>query len=88
MLFYGHRYILCRNPEEATKDEAALEAILSNLRVTIKRYGSKALVKNRDYARFVKIQKGAVSINTAAVEADRCFDGKFVLRTNIRLSSA
>jgi transposase len=46
------------------------------------------LVKNRGYARFVKIRKGAVSINTEAVEADRRFDGKFVLRTNTGLSPA
>ena len=45
-------------------------------------------MKNRGYARFVKIRKGSVSINTAAVEADRHFDGKFVLRTNTRLSPA
>jgi hypothetical protein len=88
VLFDGRRYIVCRNPEEAKKDEVAREAILDKLKDTIERHGPKALVKNRGYARFVKIRKGAVSINTAAVEADRRFDGKFVLRTNTRLSPA
>ena len=88
VLFDGRRYIVCRNPEEAKKDEAARETILAKLVDTIERQGAKALVKNRGYARFVKIRKGAVSINTAAVEADRRFDGKFVLRTNTRLSPA
>jgi hypothetical protein len=88
VLFDGRRYIVCRNPEEAKKDEAAREAILAKLKYTIERHGPKALVKNRGYARFVKIRKGSVSINTAAVEADRCFDGKFVLRTNTKLSPA
>ena len=88
VLFDGRRYIVCRNPEEAKKDAVAREAILDKLKDTIERHGPKALVKNRGYARFVKIRKGAVSINTAAVEADRRFDGKFVLRTNTRLSPA
>ena len=88
VLFDGRRYLVCRNPEEAKKDEAAREAILAKLIDTIERKGAKVLVKNRGYARFLKIRKGAVSINTAAVEADRRFDGKFVLRTNTRLSPA
>ena len=88
VLFDGRRYIVCRNPEEAKKDEAAREAILAKLKDTLERQGPKALVKNRGYARFVKIRKGAVSINTAAVEADRRFDGKFVLRTNTKMSPA
>ncbi|MEJ5312406.1 MAG: IS1634 family transposase [Anaerolineae bacterium] len=88
VLFDGRRYIVCRNPEEAKNDEAAREAILDKLKDTIERHGPKALVKNRGYARFVRIRKGAVSINTDAVEADRRFDGKFMLRTNPRLSPA
>ena len=88
VLFDGRRYIVCRNPEEAKKDELAREAIVAKLIDTLERNGPKALVKNRGYARFVKIRKGGVSINTAAVEADRRFDGKFVLRTNTKLSPA
>ena len=88
VLFDGRRYIVCRNPEEAEKDEAAREAIIAKLKDTIERHGPKALVKNRGYARFVKIRKGGVSINTAAVDADRRFDGKFVLRTNTKMSAA
>ena len=86
VLFDSRRYIVCRNPEEAKRDAAAREAIIAKLKDTIERHGPKALVKNRGYARFLKIRKGGVSINTAAVEADRRFDGKFVLRTNTRMS--
>lgn len=88
VLFDGRRYIVCRNPEEAKKDEATRQAIIAKLKDTIERHGPKALVKNRGYARFLKIRKGAVSINTAAVEVDRRFDGKFVLRTNTRMSAS
>ena len=86
VLFDGRRYIVCRNPEEAKKDEAAREAIIAKLKDIIERHGPKALVKNRGYARFVKIRKGGISINAAAVKADRHFDGKFVLRTNTKMS--
>lgn len=88
VLFDGRRYIVCRNPEEAKKDAAAREAIIAKLKDTIERHGPKALVKNRGYARFLKIRKDGVSINTAAVEADQRFDGKFVLRTNTSMSAA
>jgi len=88
VLFDGRRYIVCRNPDEAKKDEATREAIIAKLKDTIEHHGPKAFVKNRGYARFLKIRKGGISINTAAVEADRRFDGKFVLRTNTEMSPA
>jgi hypothetical protein len=88
VLFDGRRYIVCRNPEEAKKDAAARGAIIGKLKDTIEHHGPKALVKNRGYARFLKIRKDGVSINTAAVEADQRFDGKFVLRTNTSMSAA
>jgi transposase len=61
---------------------------LSKLKESSERHGLKALVKNRGYARFVKIRKEAVSIKSEAVEADRRVDGKFVLRTNTKVSPA
>lgn len=37
---------------------------------------------NRGFARFLTLDKGAVAIDAAAIEADARFDGIFVLRTN------
>jgi hypothetical protein len=79
------RYIICLNEEEAEKDAAAREAILERLRRLLEQRGAKALVGNRGFARFVKMQKGSVRIDEEAVEQDQRFDGKFVLTTNTEL---
>jgi transposase len=83
-----NRYVVCLNPEEATKDAATRDAILNKLEDIISRKGPKAVVSNKGYARFLKVRKGGVTINQEAVEADRRFDGKFVLRTNTDLSAS
>ena len=79
------RYIVCLNEEEAEKDAAAREAILERLRKVLEQRGAKALVGNRGFARFVKMQKGSVRIDEQAVQQDARFDGKFVLTTNTEL---
>ena len=83
-----NRYVVCLNPEEATKDAATRDAILSKLEDLISRKGAKAVVGNKGYARFLKVRKGGVTINQQAVDADRRFDGKFVLRTNTDLPAS
>lgn len=82
------RYIVCRNPLEARKDQAARECLVSKLERVIAQQGPKALVGNRGYARFLKMDKQSVSINRRAVEADARLDGKFVLTTNTDLPPA
>jgi len=81
------RYVVCRNPEEARKDEQAREAILLKLGEALEK-GAKKLVGNTGYRRFLKVERGAVRIDQAAVEADARLDGKFVLRTNTELLAA
>jgi len=80
----GRRYVVCRNPEEAKKDAAAREAILTKLEATL-HHGPKAVIGNKGFARFVRVAQGSVTINRAAVAADARLDGKFVLRTNTTL---
>lgn len=84
----GRRYVVCRNPIEQRKDEAAREAILAKLESTLREKGPKAVIGNRGFARFVKVARGAVTINEAAVVADARLDGKFVLQTNTALEAA
>ncbi len=79
------RYVVCRNPSQAVKDKADREAMIEKLTKTLAQNGPKALVGNRGYARFLKVDKESVSINPQAVEADARLDGKFVLTTNTDL---
>jgi hypothetical protein len=81
------RYIVCRNPVEAKKDAAARERIIGKLEAVLT-HGPKAVLGNRGFARFVRVQKGAVSLDPAAIEQDARLDGKFVLRTNTTLDPA
>lgn len=81
------RYIVCLNEEEARKDAAAREAILERLRRKIEQEGPKSLVGNKGFARYVKVQKGSVTIDNEAIKRETRFDGKFVLTTNTDLSA-
>lgn len=87
VLVDGRRYIVCRNPVEAKKDAAARARILVKLEAALA-HGPKAVLGNRGFARFVRVQKGAVTLDRAAIERDARLDGKFVLRTNTALDPA
>ena len=81
------RYIICLNPQEAAKDAAARQAMLQTLEEKLKQ-GAKSMMGNRGYRRFLKIEKGAVSLDPAKIAADARFDGKYVLCTNTSLPAA
>ncbi len=83
----GRRYVVCHNPLEAAKDAADREAMLAALQDKL-RQGAKGLVGNRGFRRFLKVEKGAVSLDPAAVKAEARFDGTYVLRTNTALPAA
>jgi hypothetical protein len=82
------RYIVCRNPIEAKQDAADREALLAKLRQTLEHDGPKAVVGNRGYARYLKIAKGGVSLDEAAITREARLDGKFVLTTSTDLPAA
>jgi transposase len=81
------RYVVCRNPLEAKKDKAVRQALLDKLEKIMAEQGPKALISNRGYARFLKVEKGSVSINREAIDNDARLDGKFVLTTNTDLAA-
>jgi hypothetical protein len=85
VLVDDRRYVVCRNPFQAAKDRADREAMVEKLNKTLSEKGAKALVGNRGYARFLKVEKESVSIDLKAVEADARLDGKFVLTTNTEM---
>jgi hypothetical protein len=82
------RYVVCRNPIEAKQDAADREALLAKLRQTLAHDGPKAMVGNRGYARFLKIAKGSVALDEAAIAREARLDGKFVLTTSTDLPAA
>jgi hypothetical protein len=84
----ARRYVVCRNPIEAKQDAADREALLAKLRQTLAHDGPKAVVGNRGYARFLKIVKGGVTLDEAAIAREARLDGKFVLTTSTDLPAA
>jgi len=80
----GRRYIICHNPQEAARDAEEREAIVKALEDAIKQ-GVCHLVGNRGYRRFLRVQKGAVSVDLKKAASEARYDGKFVLSTNTSL---
>ena len=79
------RYVVCFNPEEAKRDQAARAAILDSLETKLKQ-GDKELVGNAGYKRFLATPRsGHFAIDPARVAEDARFDGLYVLRTNSKL---
>ena len=83
----GHRYIVCLNERQATKDKLTRAAIIKALEEKIPK-GPKGLVGNKGYRRYVKIEKDSTSIDFEKVKAEARFDGKWILRTNTDLATA
>jgi transposase len=82
----GCRYIVCLNPRQARKDAQDRQAIIGALQEKIKA-GAKSLIGNKGYRKFLKIDRGSVSIDQDKVGYDSRFDGKWVLMTNTKLSA-
>lgn len=82
----GVRYIVCLNPEEAERDRAERQSIIESLKEKLKE-GAKALIGNRGYKKYLRIEKSSIQIDEAKIKSEERFDGKYVLRTNTELSA-
>lgn len=80
------RYVLCFNPEEAKKDEEERKAIVKNLEEKIQS-GSLRKVLTGDAQRYLKLEGEKFSLNYQKIEKEARYDGKYVLRTNTKLSA-
>ena len=78
------RYIVCLNERQAGKDKLTREAIIKALEEKIPK-GPKALMGNKGYRKYVRIEKNSTSIDFEKVKKEARFDGKWVLRTNTDL---
>ena len=82
------RYIVCLNDDEARKDAADREAIVTALREQL-RNGDKSLVGNKGYRRYLSGSDSPhFEIDEAKIVEDARYDGKWVLRTNTAVDSA
>jgi hypothetical protein len=81
------RYIVCHNEEQARKDAADRQAILTALEDRLHQ-GSKALVGNRGFRRYLKVAGEGFQLDPQRVEAEARYDGKWVLTTNTDYSPA
>jgi transposase len=84
--FNGSRYIVCLNPRQARKDAQDRQAILESLEEKI-RTDPKSLIGNKGYRKYLKIDRGSVSIDQDKVEDESRFDGKWVLITKTDFSA-
>jgi hypothetical protein len=82
----GTRYIVCLNPRQARKDAQDRQLIIERLREKIKT-GPKALIGNKGYRRYLKIERGSVRIDQDKLDSEARFDGKWVLITNTDFSA-
>jgi len=80
------RYIVCKNEEEAKRDQAVREEIVSELREKIAK-GPKKMIGNTGYRRYLSVDKDAVQIDEKKIASEKKFDGIYVLRTNTDLSA-
>ncbi len=72
------RYVVCLNEDEARKDAADREAIVTALREQLRR-GDKSLIGNRGYRRYVgETGQDRFRIDEAKIAAEARYDGKWV----------
>ena len=86
VILKGKRYVVCLNTKQARKDAADRQAIVESLQDKIKTH-PKSLIGNKGYRKYVKIEKGSVSIDEEKIQWESRFDGKWVLFTNTNFSA-
>jgi transposase len=84
VLHRGKRYIVCVNEEQAKKDAHDRQAIVTALEERLAK-GTKGLIGNKGYRKYVRMEKDAVAIDDDKVAVEARYDGKWVLTTNTSL---
>jgi len=83
----SNRYIVCLNTRQARKDAADRQAVVDSLQEKLWK-NPKALIGNKGYRKYLKINRDNIAIDQAKIESDARFDGKWVLKTTTDLSPA
>jgi transposase len=82
----GRRYIVCLNEKQLRKDAADREMIIEGLAKKLKT-DPKSLVGNKGYRKYLKVDRDSVAIDLKKIEEAARFDGKWVLKTNTKLTA-
>ena len=80
----SNRYIVCLNTRQARKDAADRQAVVDSLQEKLQK-NPKALIGNKGYRKYLKINRDNIAIDQAKIESDTRFDGKWVLKTTTDL---
>jgi hypothetical protein len=83
----GRRYVVCINAEQVKHDREQRAKIVAGLRAQL-RQGDKALVGNKGYRRYLKVEGSHFVIDEAKLAEEARYDGIWVLRTNTDLPAA
>ena len=81
------RYVVCLNEEQAKKDRADREAIVSALRQQVQ-HNAKSMVGNKGYRKYLRDDGKKFAVDEAKVKGESRFDGKWVLQTDLDQMSA
>ena len=80
------RLVICFNQEQAKKDKEKREEVIARLVEKLKTQGFKSLLIHKEYSKYLKIKAEKPELDEGKVKAEELFDGKFVLRTNTKLT--
>ena len=82
----GHRYVVCRNADQAKKDREDRQAIVAHLREQLKQ-GDKSLVGNQGYRKYLKTTGTSrrFEIDEDKIQAQEPYEGLWVLQTDLDL---
>jgi transposase len=82
----SHRYVVCRNADQAKKDREDRQAIVAHLREQLQQ-GDKSLVGNQGYRKYLKTTGTShrFEIDEDKIKAQEPYDGLWVLQTDLDL---
>lgn len=75
------RYVVCFNPDEATKDRHDRAQLIAAIETKFAKGGIKQLIPNRGDRRYLRVRAGRFEVDAQRVREEARYDGKYVLRT-------
>ena len=83
----GEWYVVCHNQEEAEREKARRQEIISRLKAVLKQNPSgSSLLRNTSFRPYVRVKGKLVAIDAEALRRKARYDGKYVLRSSAELS--